>query len=334
MNSIVRLTSCILLTGLAAINAAQAAELYHNDRTKDSGPAIVEHIRAAKLLPVGVFYAHTMMDAGSGVGGALLGSGAPDFAKPYSAWSAPWVAVTQIIDARPRDNAEPLLRIRRSRFRVADIGLAGCIVWPGQHNTAMSAGPIVEITQRGAEWPVGMTSFDRVTVTNGEIGILHADNGDGGGHCDHTRTRELVTHTVDYSIITDDNQSVDHRFDLYAAGNGKAVIWAKQGGKIVADIRTNGSWDRWLLLGDAEKKTYPNKNNGFFRLRVDMDGGDAVGSPLEELCAYEWSRPVVHIRGIASDTAEIKGDPILLNKARVRINIERSLKANYVWEAN
>lgn len=340
-----RVVLAVVIAFCATGGSVGGAQLYPGDASKDSAPAIIEYMAAAKPLPAGVFYIHSTLDTGTGVGGALIGNGQIDTARSDGSWKyAP--ACTVIIDARPKDNAEPLLRVRRACFRIQDIGLVGCRVYKNpDYRTAKSAGPLIEITQRGAEWPVGQTHINRVTLTNSEIGILHADDGTGGGHSDHTRA-QIVVATVDYPVIIDDNQSVDHQFDIFVRGNGKTVIWAKQGGKVTARIQTIGHWERWLALGDPlpegvqrndmpiEQRKFPNKNSGYFNLFVDMDGGDSVESPIEELHEYKWSRPVVIIDGFMADSAVIKREPILLNPAKVRINIERSIKPAYTFRSD
>lgn len=286
----------------------------------NTGPAILEYFRAGLPLPEGVFVVRDTIDFGTGCGGALIGAGGHDQARNHNAWKGQ--KATVLVWDGPI--GQPMLRIRRSKFRLKNIGLVGCVV--KDYLTDKGHGPLIEVTQQGAQWPVGNITLD-CTLTNSEQGVYFAP----GSHGDHIKA-ELLTHQVVLPYIVNENQSVDHRVHIMAKGDGDTILDVRDGGKIDATVRTNGKWNTLLSVGDAAQKTFPTKNNGDYSIDLRMDNGDSFERLYMERYKYEWGRATVSITGSKAAEATIKNDPLLLNKSQVRINL-RNPYTPYVWES-
>ena len=286
----------------------------------DDAPAIMESMRAGQRLPAGIFVCLTPLE----YVGVLRGICSTDQSRNHNAWKDRQVTV--IVDGRT-DQTEPLLRIRRPRALVSDIGFVGCVV--KNYQTDKGKGTLIEVVQPPNAWPVGNITFERVTLANSEIGWYFAP----GNHADHIAQHECITHQVNTPYCVNENQSVDHNIDMQCKGDGKTIVDVRDGGRLTGKIRTTGRWDCLLSVGDPIQKTGPTKNQGFYDLDVLFDAADKFGTLYRERYAYEWARACVNIRGYMAVSCEITNPPVLLNKSRVRINVDNQYKP-YVFEAN
>lgn len=312
----------IWLTLLAFVGFARGAELYPNDPFRDSGPAILEHILAAKQIPAGNYWANDFVIP-SGINGALIGVGMADQSRVWTAYVGN--AVTVIHDM---DGEGTLITNRRANVRFENATLSGKAQWTP--TTPAGLGTLLKHEQKHYSPtvkapPLGSCSYQNFSFLDAEVGIEHAP----GDHCDHMRGN-VMQNNVNYPLIVNENQSVDNKLDMTLKGAGKYAVWFKDGGRSQIRINTTGPWDAWLVVGDPDRQTAPNQNNGRIDVEVWADNGDHVRWPLKQLYAHRDPLPIINVTGFAADNVNIGSPEVIRGKITVRI--ERAKKTPLIWE--